>query len=580
MPLSSFVCAAAVAQNLDPTVVVSRDYEGKLMEVHKPKIEMAVPDSVLRFDLEFDYSVSDSPYKGAYDFTPYVLDMKPSPTYRHNSRLYLNAGAGYQFHPELDLVWSPALKSEAFKMNVFAHHRSYIGKWWNIAAADTDAGIVFDRVGKDALERDWSGKDLVSNAGFNGKYDWEGGALRFDAGYYGIYQNDRKEAGRSLNALDLSLDLASKAKAGSQFGYKAGVAYRYGSDAYDSPVSGSLALSENLLDIDASIYTSFRRHRLGLDVEYGMAGYTGFLTSNAALLSLSPHYMMKYGRFDIDLGLTLSKVFRGAEMQGMFQDKIQSLYPDVKVGFRALPSTYMYVEFGGGARMNTYSSLLQSDRRIGILYGRERYPLLDMTDERISAVVGVDGNIRSRFSYSLKGGFANYGNAPLDALSAGYAAGGTAWYPALFYGRYGKAFIRLQWMLDAERIDFGGSLQYAKYRNRTDAPDQLAVFMPASMTGDLSVRYNWKSRLYAGLECEFASARQGKFGSAQSEEVMTYTASRIPGYADLGLELEYILNRKFSLWVKGGNLLNMTIQRSLMYAEKGPYFTLGFCLNL
>ena len=125
MPLSSFVCAAAVAQNLDPTVVVSRDYEGKLMEVHKPKIEMAVPDSVLRFDLEFDYSVSDSPYKGAYDFTPYVLDMKPSPTYRHNSRLYLNAGAGYQFHPELDLVWSPALKSEAFKMNVFAHHRSY-----------------------------------------------------------------------------------------------------------------------------------------------------------------------------------------------------------------------------------------------------------------------------------------------------------------------------------------------------------------------------------------------------------------------------------------------------------------------
>ena len=117
MPLFSFVCAAAVAQNLDPTVVVSRDYEGKLMEVHKPKIEMAVPDSVLRFDLEFDYSVSDSPYKGAYDFTPYVLDMKPSPTYRHNSRLYLNAGAGYQFHPELDLVWSPALKSEAFKMN-------------------------------------------------------------------------------------------------------------------------------------------------------------------------------------------------------------------------------------------------------------------------------------------------------------------------------------------------------------------------------------------------------------------------------------------------------------------------------
>jgi hypothetical protein len=88
------ISALASAQNLDPTVVVSRDYEGKLMEVHKPRIEMAVPDSVLRFDLDFDYSVSDSPYKGAYDFTPYVLDMRPAASVRETNNLYLNAGAG------------------------------------------------------------------------------------------------------------------------------------------------------------------------------------------------------------------------------------------------------------------------------------------------------------------------------------------------------------------------------------------------------------------------------------------------------------------------------------------------------
>ena len=47
-------CGMAHAQNLDPTVVVDRAYEGKLMEVHKPALEMAVPDSVMRFDLDFD----------------------------------------------------------------------------------------------------------------------------------------------------------------------------------------------------------------------------------------------------------------------------------------------------------------------------------------------------------------------------------------------------------------------------------------------------------------------------------------------------------------------------------------------
>ena len=39
--------AAASAQNLNPTVQVTNDYEGKLMEVEKRNVQMAVPDSLL-----------------------------------------------------------------------------------------------------------------------------------------------------------------------------------------------------------------------------------------------------------------------------------------------------------------------------------------------------------------------------------------------------------------------------------------------------------------------------------------------------------------------------------------------------
>ena len=35
------------------------------MEVHKPAQEMFVPDSLKRFDLDFDYSVFENPYKDA-----------------------------------------------------------------------------------------------------------------------------------------------------------------------------------------------------------------------------------------------------------------------------------------------------------------------------------------------------------------------------------------------------------------------------------------------------------------------------------------------------------------------------------
>ena len=115
--ISVFSCLftlSAAAQNLDPTVEVRREYEGKLVEVHKPVFEMAVPDSVTRFALDFDYSVFDNPYKGSYEFNPYLLSMKPSASDNGESNFYLRAGAGYQPHPTVDVVWSPTFKRKGF----------------------------------------------------------------------------------------------------------------------------------------------------------------------------------------------------------------------------------------------------------------------------------------------------------------------------------------------------------------------------------------------------------------------------------------------------------------------------------
>ena len=125
--LFAFV-AAMTGQNLDPTVEVSRVYEGKLMEVHKPALEMTVPDTLHKFDLGFDYWVFDNPYKGSYEFKPYVMEMRPSSVQKHKNTFFLQAGAGYTLHPMLDLLWSP-VKKGAFSMDVFATHRSYIGEY-------------------------------------------------------------------------------------------------------------------------------------------------------------------------------------------------------------------------------------------------------------------------------------------------------------------------------------------------------------------------------------------------------------------------------------------------------------------
>ena len=158
--------STAGGQNLNPTVEVTNQFVGKVMEVTKPGVEMAVPDSLLRFDLEFDYSVFDTPYKGTYEFSPYLLDIKPErDTWRGNG-LYLRLGAGYALHPTADLVYSPDL-SGPFRLNVYGTHRSYVGDY---------------KVRLGSIEADLKGYDMLSRAGVDGRYDYASGAFTFDAG--------------------------------------------------------------------------------------------------------------------------------------------------------------------------------------------------------------------------------------------------------------------------------------------------------------------------------------------------------------------------------------------------------------
>ena len=53
----------------------------------------------------------------------------------------------------------------------------------------------------------------------------------------------------------------------------------------------------------------------------------------------------------------------------------------------------------------------------------------------------------------------------------------------------------------------------------------------------------------------------------------------LPGYADLGLECSFVVNRFWNAWFKVGNLLNQSVQRVPFHAEKGIYVSVGASLN-
>ena len=208
-------CGGLSAQNLNPTVSVSREYEGKLMEVSKPSVNMAVPDSLTEFNLKFDYSVFENPYRGSYDFKPYNMDMRPDAEPYSGRKFYLKAGAGWRLRPEFDLVWEPSV-GKRFRMDVYASHHSYIGNYKNIS---------FD--GKNLAQTDetWKGYNMDTRSGVRGRADLNRADLDFNLGYSGLHTRDM-QASNGYNAADLHFRVNSDNPAITHFYYDIALDFR------------------------------------------------------------------------------------------------------------------------------------------------------------------------------------------------------------------------------------------------------------------------------------------------------------------------------------------------------------------
>ena len=571
----TFCSVAASAQNLDPTVEVNRSYEGKLMEVHKPMLEMAVPDSVLRFDLDFDYEVFDNPYKGAYEFKPYTMQLQPVGKAAEQKRLYMRLGAGngleaLSLHPSADFVWSPFLR-ERFKMDVYARHRSYVGEYRKVDAPDLSQKDVNLKMKSSYRRADY---DFLTQAGVDARYDWADGTVRLDAGYYGIAERYGSQ-GNMYNALDVRAGVASK-DYGQFINYDVYASYRFGIDLYEYKNLVEDSLTEHEISVLGKLKAVLMddhkaMFELGVDNHsYGFAG--------VSRLTFAPHYLFRYGNWGFDAGFRIEALVHTGDST-CFASKGQVVYPDVTVDYQLIPGVMKaYAKIGGGTKVNSFSSLLAENHHFDMYYGHGK-PFMDNTIENVSAELGLQGRAGARFTYGARAGYAMYGNAPLETVVVGMLPGDDqfAFMPGIAYAGYQNVYAAadLSWVTERFRVD--GNVMYRHSWFEDLETRTGGYFLPAALTGEVAFEYNWHKRIFLGMDCDFSTGRrQGSVLFADG----AIKPAKVPGYADLGLNFEYLTTRSFSVWFRGGNLLNMAIQRNLLYAEKGIYFAAGICLNL
>lgn len=531
----ALACAGANAQNLNPTVEVTNTYVREAGGIEKPAQLFQVPDSVKHFNLNFDYSVMSTPYMGAYEFKPYLVQLRPMARPGSESTLFVRIGAGWTLNPEASIIWTP-VKTRKFRLNVYADHNSYWGQYRTINLKDD----IFIADGYHATR----GGDSRTVAGVNTLLGWSSGSFTADLHYRNIFADSPMAGTCTNNSAHFNARVQGNPEAAFVYGVGTNVSYL-----------GAGEFEELHSYTDGSFAAHIGRHNFGLDAGVETITNSG---NTAVDLALTPRYILDIGGMHMRLGVKFSYIFSSDD--AFYAGKSDFVFPDVHIHYNAIPkSLVLQLAVTGGDHLNQYTDLLETNHFLHAF----QHGTMDNTVERVNVMLGVRGNVAERFSYDLKVGYAHWKNAFLWS----YQAGGTVGYG--YADKYNQFYTDLQMGYLSSYLDIDSHLLV-----RLNDIQAANLFQPPLVAGKLNALYNWGDRIKAGISVDGQSDR---IAIKNFEKGTCYT---LPGYVDLGLYGSLQMTGNLGFWLKVGNLLNQTVQRVPLYAEKGIYFTVGATWNL
>lgn len=570
---------AAAAQTFNPTVVVTNDYEGKTIEAHKKDLPMSVPDSLNRFDLTFDYSVFDQPYKGAYEFEPYAMDIRPQAAPKANKILYINAGAGYTLHPELDIVFSPRLKKN-FQFSVYDKLRGFWGPYFGSAFnKNLDTG-AYNLVRGESF----SGYDFRNQAGLDLLYDNSRTSMFLKADFRTITNSDNIES-RLYNAADVYAGISSTTT--SQWDYNAGVGFTYGWDQIHNGDEWRL-----LSEIDASLtgaahYELFNSMRVGAEIGFNYVSTadnnSNILNCGAAEIYAIPQFIWEYSRSYLKLGLKMAYLFSfdhpnkadDKEAFRNFKHPSGYLFPDVEFSYQLVERKLdAFVKVTGGNNLGAYGQLVESNRFFKPTYFLLFGPIMDNSVEKFNSSAGFRLGLPN-FQADLIGGFATYENGRIESFYVDNVIENSRVFNGFGYLNYSQKYVQadLKWNSARINIDLSGKLRGTKPMTQ----EAYSGILPSKWSAVGSITYNANHRLFFGASAEYSSEREGYFLSGIHAD--TFNKVIIPSYIDLGFNARFDFSDSFSLWARVNNLLNNNVQRILGHAYDGVFVKGGICFN-
>jgi len=554
--LSTF---GALAQDLNPHVLVTNEYEGKIVEVSKKDIGMVVPDSLLKFNYDIDYSIFANPYNGSYEFHPYLVEMRPDATPYDGKSFYASLGAGYTLHPELDIVWNPKTEGKSC-FGVYERYRGFFGNYGNLGIDELTPSSIHE-LDKEGCE----GRYMTNRLALEGTWFLDKSILGFEAGYSFMHSKDSLTT-HLVHGGDVTLRLRSSPVMKTSFFYDFSLALAGMHDnlQYDSSIT--------VTDLGGKLFGDFgfklgTRHALICDVETGYYNDKGLFNGSMFGIAATPKYLFDYENFRCTLGAKISYATGGFR---------QIIYPDVYLDlFFADRKADFYVKVVGGDKIQTYGDFLKLNPFAGEYNIPGQAFEMGVETERFNASIGLRGSLGQHFQYDVFAGYAMKSSVLSESLI--YLT-----LPALDHGILLPYFSRCDYnQMQAGADLFWSSRRFAldcklRYTDVDAIRRGCSIVAPAKFKGELEATYNINERIYFGIDLTSETER-----AVNCEAVIVQTKQlTIPWYLDLGAHAEFKINRWLSAWAKGGNFLNQPVQKYLLHAERGPYFVAGIRVNL
>lgn len=599
---------AAVAQELDKEVVVTKEYTPTLSTPDKLAIEPRMDDTVA-LRPEVSYSIAPQVWATRFEQQPITAANTYVWNYRRQPMLYVKAGAGYPLNSMADVLFSHTDGAR----NSFGIDVVHRGQWCDVK---DQVGVQHDADYSDSRVR------LFGSLGV-GK--------RMSAGIEVVADHDLRNYYGDLNpqACAMSMPLAGLVATNPLNGFGAGGRLWLGDDFsdlshlnfrvavdggyYSSKLKelfikrlGETEVSDfeaGLMSVGAEIEMAkmFSQHGARLIVGYDYKSGSKSSGYRNSIISIAPRYLFNNGALRVEAGVTVdidqctsNAAVEGA--QGHYalgysfytgeKSKGARLFPYLRLSYNESGLFTPFVEADGGLQSYDQQSLAEINPYIA--------PVYDAANAALYSVrLGLMGATRSNvLSYSVW---------------AGATINDRALYPFMLNSFYFPLVDKLT------RIDIAGELMLRPARGLEMALDARYHINKIGQMIDNFVGLGMNSAedqqvsLYQGLtdynggrkplpsfDVDFKvrytgakfmiGAKVGVTGAYDCLQLVTLTQSEKLGYLyeqecpmriDLGVEAEYRLGKRFSIWAEANNLLNRRDYIYPLYPSVGINCTAG-----